>query len=155
VAGYAETSYTQTDILHGFPEPLNIAPDGTVIGVTHAGSDDPDDDLAAFGWNFRFTPAGLVEDHFAIAPASFDDAYDYEQVDSPVIVQPDGKIVAVGPEARLFRSNGDGTLDPTFGNHGINDNASGYDFLDAAPDGSILSFAPGGSDSMVRIQRLF
>jgi hypothetical protein len=120
--GYAEQTQEDSDVSWGTTRSLALAPDGAVIGVVNLSTDYPEGDPVTFGFNWRISPDGSEVSNIQIAPAVWDEQFDVEQINSPVVVQADGKIVAKrSNDQRMFRSNVDDTIDPSFGDDGLVD----------------------------------
>jgi uncharacterized delta-60 repeat protein len=159
IDGYQQVTVEDSGTALASSNPLAIAPDGAVIGVTNIGTDAEDDDQASTGSNWRIAPDGKTTQTLIIAPASFDQQFSIEQIKGPIAVQADGKIVAAGPSGTLFRSAGMGALDPSFGGSGglaqvDNETGIGAD-LDIQPDRSIIASEGGGATTTITLHRLF
>ena len=154
INGYAEKLYTNSDVVFGNANPLELARDGSVIGVVTEASDV---DTSKVGFNFRISADGKrVSDlHIYAQPT---DGSVVDPVQSPVVTQPDGKILAPGGnELNLLRSNGDGTLDSSWGDMGqsADNTLTTSESFDLAADGSVIVLASGADSHQAYVRRLF
>lgn len=134
--GYAEHDYVDSDVAWGQANPTTIAPDGSIFGAVTGGTDYPDGDPASFGSNFQISADGKTAGSIKIATTDQDDAFDLESVTQPVAVESAGTVIAIGPQAKLYRSKLNNTIDGAFGIGGYSaDRASR---VQIAYDGTIL-----------------
>jgi uncharacterized delta-60 repeat protein len=157
LAGYADRTFRDSDVEFGAPSPLTINADGSIIGVFNGSSDAPESDDAEFGSNFKISADGKQISDLMLIPPSFDELYNYEREQFPVIVRPDGKILAAGPFSNLILCNGDGTIDPTWGTNGQTEmgTADAQVPFQLAPDGSVIIPVYDLGNPVVKLQRLW
>jgi uncharacterized delta-60 repeat protein/uncharacterized repeat protein (TIGR02543 family) len=124
-------------------------PDGKLVAAGMAGGEPPGDRYSVLA---RYMPNGSLDSSFGTGGLVVL-AQEHEFGFSAVALQPDGKILGVGPGTWLTRFTADGALDPSFGSGGM----SGAPLFQAnalalQPDGKIV--AAGGSSNILVLHRV-
>lgn len=145
---------TAVGSVYGGASDLALQPDGRIIAVGSSG-----DSTVQFAL-VRYNPDGSLDTSFSgdgLVTTAVDSGGDFAY---GVVLQPDGRIVAVGSSETAFalvRYNPDGSLDTSFGGDGIvttsvGDNASAYDVA-LQPDGKIVAVGWSSVESGVALVR--
>jgi uncharacterized delta-60 repeat protein len=167
--GVQKFAWVDQSVPFGYPNAVAVQPDGKVVAAGCIWSYAEGEVRTEF-FLARFAVDGTPDTTFGTGGLVTTGIGDTGEARA-VLLQPDGKIVAVGstggeecylqhsgiPEFTLARYNPDGSLDPTFGNAGIaRTSFGGFDYAKAAvlqPDGKIIAggftgtFRPDGTST--------